>query len=91
MKPVDFLSNTLLKTKDSTDIPCEHVGSEEEEPDPDVDLHEDHMSSLRKQAQLPELPDDGLPSASAQKMMHLASIEHKNTCCNIYIYVIYYI
>lgn len=34
----------------------------------------DRMNNLRKAAGLPELPLDGLPSASAQKMTRLISI-----------------
>jgi len=35
----------------------------------DPDLHKDNTDQLRKAAGLPELPEDGLPSASATKMM----------------------
>lgn len=37
----------------------------------DYDAQADNLEALRKSAGLPELPDDGLPSASAQKMMKL--------------------
>jgi len=40
----------------------------------DPDLRKDNTDQLRKAAGLPELPEDGLPSASATKMMWLASI-----------------
>ena len=35
----------------------------------DADLVTEQQDSLRKQAGLPTLPEDGLPSSSAQKMM----------------------
>ena len=44
---------------------------DEESQNPDADFEADNLGNLRKQAGLPDLPDDGLPSASATKMMIL--------------------
>lgn len=54
------------------------AGEASEEEDPDVDLQNDHLGTLRKQAGLPEMPEDGLPSASSQKMMCLACTQNSS-------------
>eukprot|EP00435_Cladocopium_sp_Y103_P053180 s214_g17.t1 len=60
---------------DGADGADDHDSDENE----DYDAQADNLEALRKSAGLPELPDDGLPSASAQKMMKLnapaASVE----------------
>ena len=42
----------------------------------DLDNEVERQNKLRKQAGLPELPLDALPSASAQKMMKLSKIAY---------------
>eukprot|EP00913_Durusdinium_trenchii_P011245 g10560.t1 len=44
-------------------------GASDDEVEPDADLEVDNLAEIRKQAGLPDIPPDGLPSASAQKMM----------------------
>ena len=42
--------------------------------DPDADLEADHLGALRRQAQLPDIPDDALPSSCSTRLMTLRSI-----------------
>lgn len=58
---------------DDEDAASEH-GSAHEDPD----REQENLAELRKRAGLPDIHDDGLPSASAQKMLTLCMQHHVN-------------
>lgn len=82
LAPLLFTSGGLGRTSsgETKDDKCDDDdddGDEQVEEPEDYDAQGDNLEALRKQAQLPDLPDDGLPSASAGKVMYLV-INSKN-------------